>query len=272
MHKFLLFIALALSSVAAAQADARDYLDVVKLRSGRHAKGKVLEYVYGEKVILLATDGELETFEWGRIRKVSYEVGRGRSGGAKAARAVPVDTQVVVPTRAWFHDVAVGGFFGVEASPFQFDNGRSVRVLGYGISYLHVRNFKGLRYGGGLDYVLYNFTRGESSLAVVGMVELPWHLTDSPRLVPFIRLTGGPSIPIGTPSSGNEITRRSVSFLAQPTVGVEFRTQRNEFDNIFFDVGYRFLDSRFTVVTNTLDVVERNINYRRFTLRGGFKF
>jgi len=38
------------------------------------------------------------------------------------------------------------------------------------------------------------------------------------------------------------------------------------------DLGYRFLNSRFNLTTSNLDVVERNVMYRRLSFRGGMRF
>ena len=38
------------------------------------------------------------------------------------------------------------------------------------------------------------------------------------------------------------------------------------------DLGERFLTSKLDRTTDNLDVVERNVNYRRLTLRGGMRF
>ena len=256
-----------------AQKNPNSYIDIVQLTSGRDAKGKILEYVHGEKVVLLAIDGDLEEFEWRRIKRIRFKVDSYYDRkGDKTNNHRPSEVIVAeeTPQRNWFHDVTVGGLFGVQ--PTRFGGSGNDRIMGYGISYAHIRRYKRLRYGAGVDYAVYHYRRGETSLALTAVGELPFLAGGNPKVAPYLRLAAGPAVPTGVPNSDDNITGRSIGIMVHPTAGIEFKTSRNDFNNLFIDLGYRFLNSQFTVTTSTLDVLERNVDYSRFSFRVGYRF
>ena len=65
------------------------------------------------------------------------------------------------------------------------------------------------------------------------------------------------SYPFGAGSRGGEVTKRAISPLVHPSIGLEFGGDNGPLQRLFVDLGYRFLTNRFTITDANLDVILR---------------
>ncbi|NJC25058.1 hypothetical protein [Neolewinella antarctica] len=253
--------------VLPAQSSELSIVDVVQLRSGEKIRGQLAAPVFGRTLIVAAwepTEGDLK-----RIN-VEQERATDSTDLPTLALTTPPPTYTE-PGRTWLHHFSFGGLFGVEAAS-NFGEPTSSRIVGLGANYTLVKSFGALRAGGGVDYALLNYERGEISVAVTGLIEYVINRGDARKVNYYVRLLAGPSLPVGSPGVDQEITSRDVGLVLNPSVGVEFRSGGNDHKNIFLDVGYRFLDAQFTLTTANQVVRERSVAYRRLSFRSGFRF
>lgn len=263
----LLFFA---SLTVVAQTRAGQYIDVVYLQKGKPIEGTVLSYEYNKQVVIIKEDGEVKELPWEEVKRVNFRFDRNRVTETMVEKVDKelVDEEAVIPTpaRSFRHQVTSALTFG---SITNADFGRPGTALGGGFAYHLLRDVSFLTVGAGVDVNLMNHERRENVLAATLTVEVP---IGNGRLRPFVRMEAGPTFPFGGRVSSEEITSRNVTPLYHPAIGVEITPRNGGWGKMTVDLGYRFLNSQFELTTESLDVVERNVNYRRLTLRGGMRF
>ena len=277
MRRFLPLILLAfLSTSLFAQTRANSYIDVVFRFDGEPIEGIILSYEYGKRVVLEKGDGSVKEIPWKEVKRVNFRYDRTRKPAIRINEAEESETiaeaeesALPVPERKFRHQVTTALTFGRTINT---QNGFSqpITTLGGSVAYHLLRDFSFFTTGAGLDVSLMNHQRRENVLALTGLLEVP---VGRGRWRPFARLEAGPSLLFGGDTqTGEEITSRSLSILYHPALGVEITPRNKGWGKLTLDIGYRFLNSRFELTTSTLDVVERNVRYRKFTLRGGMRF
>ncbi|MBC6994662.1 hypothetical protein QWY85_07695 [Neolewinella lacunae] len=254
----------------AAQNRAEGYLDVIHLREGEPLEGTILEYVFQDRVVLVTAGGSVKTVPWADILRVNFRMDKDY---VPTVETTAVGTQdrpgEIIPRRSFLHQVGGGLSFGSNTAN-RFGFSEVLTTIGGNVNY-HLVKRVGQRYvlGAGLDAGLMSFERAENVMALTALGEV--HLNQR-RAQPFIRLEVGPSLPFGGSASGPEISSRQISLLYHAALGLEFKSTPDGWGSLVFDLGYRFLNSSFILTTDTLDVIERNIQYRRLMLRGAIRF
>jgi len=258
-----------------AQNRAPAYIDVVLLKDGDELTGTVIEYVHDKKVVLVLGNGALREIAGDKIRRVNFRLDKYRLKSLeREARLRDKDVdeegeedERLSPTRTLQHQVT-GSINVGRSSVSQFGN---TSTIGGSFAYHLVRKIKFLKVGAGVDVSLMSEARNENVIAATAFAESGIRINGS-NIRPIIRFETGPSLPFGSSTSDNEIISRNVSMLIHPSVGVEIVPRKEKWGSLVFDLGYRFLDSRFTVLTASLDELERSVNYRRLVFRGGLRF
>ena len=276
--RFLLLLAgFLLTSVLTAQPPGQEYVDVVYLRSGNQLEGTVLEYVHDKRVTLVLENGSVREVEWSEMRRVGFRLDRSRLERARReadedyvpepAEATATEEEFRPRRTQTYHQLTAAINLG-QGTPSQF--GVVTTVIGGAFAYHLLRDVGDFRIGGGLDLALMSESRGENVVAVTGQAE--YALLPSRRVRPLLRFEAGPALPFANPGTGNEIRDRQLSFLVHPSLGLDIQPRNGGWGGLVFDVGYRFMDSSFTVVTPNLDELVRTVSYRRLFLRGGLRF
>ncbi|MEO0731271.1 MAG: hypothetical protein AAFZ52_00435 [Bacteroidota bacterium] len=269
MRAFFLFLLLLLSALIYAQRGEDRVTDVVYIRGEKPVEGTVLEYDYGEKVVLVTGAGDTRTVEWDDLIRVNFRLER---APRKAQKKKPVtETELpnrTFPSRKVRHQVS--GHLGVGGGG-QSQFGGTITNFGGGVAYHLVRPLGRLQVGLGLDLALMSHSRQENVLAATALAEYALN-TSERKASPFLRLEAGPSLPVGSLDDDFDITERNLSPLIHPSVGVVFNAGKKQWTSLVLDLGYRFLNSSFIITTETLDVIERNVEYRRLVLRGALRF
>ncbi len=254
----------------AAQERAEVYLDVIHLRDGEPLEGTILEYVFAERVVLVTASGSVKTVPWADILRVNFRLDKNfelpeKTTGPEANEP----PQEIIPRRSYLHQVGGAISFGANTSN-RFGFSEVLTTIGGNVNY-HLVKRVGQRYalGAGVDVGLMSFERAENVVALTALGEVHF---GKRRTQPFIRLEVGPSLPFGGSTNGPEITSRQISLLYHAALGLEFKSTPDGWGSLVLDVGYRFLNSSFILTTETLDVIERNIQYRRLMLRGAIRF
>jgi len=254
-------------------------VDGIRLRNGGLVEGTILEYTYGEAVVMVTEAGETKSFEWEEVLRVNFRIDKSR---LVASSAIPPAKKVVVvkeekkeivptrqlPRRKFLHQVSAN--IGLSTSG-QSRFGGNATTIGGGFGYHLVRPVGKFNVGIGVDANIMSYARLENIVATTAMAEY-YLRRKGKRSRPFFRMEIGPSIPFGSPDDNINITERKLSILYHPSLGVEFAAPEGKWGALVLDVGYRFLDSRFLITTETLDVIQRNIQYRRLVLRGAIRF
>ncbi len=265
--RHLLLICLFAARLATAQTAASPLDDVLHLRDSSTVVGTIVSYVYGQSVTLLNASGELTQYHPDEIVRINY-LSRPKAPRAEAPEPKE-EIEVPTPKRKLRHHLSASSLFGLESGGAF---GESRRTVGVGLSYGIMRPFDRLRLGLAVDFTFLNYSRQENGFAFLAVGEyVLFNLRDG-RVNVYTRVAAGPGLPVGSPDARTEVTRRSASFLIHPSVGLEFRTDRTDFYNIFVDFGYRFWNADFTIRTAAEAVIARNVKYRRLALRGGFRF
>ena len=257
---------------ATAQARAAQYIDLVYPYGKSPVAGTIVSYEYGKQVVMVLENGDLKEIPWKEVKRVNFridnsynpEIDDEEDTGEVAAESAVLPT----PERKLRHQVTSSLTFGNTLN----SNGRfntSRTTIGGGVAYHLLRDVSALTVGTGLDVSLMNHQRRENVLAATVMIEYP---IGKGRWRPFARMEAGPTLPFGNGDSGDEITSRAITFLYHPAVGVEITPRNGGWGKMTLDLGYRFLNSRFNLTTSNLDVVERNVMYRRLSFRGGMRF
>ena len=246
-------------------------VDEVQLYGGDKITGKVLEYNFKENVIIIDEFGETITVEWNKIKRVDYRFDRFRAEqdmleqAPEETTSEPETDSFRQPRRAWRHQVTTGINFGIT-------NGRFGRVNLYGMSlaYHYLRPVGAFTLGVGGDVTTFSYSRSENLGALTVLGEFAFPRAAAKQF--FLRVEAGPSLPIGASATGDNIIRRSVGYLAHPSIGYSFGASKRGHQAIFVDLGYRLANANFDIETASLDVLRRTINYSRFTLRTGLRF
>ena len=274
-HLLFLTLLLLLTIPASAQTKAQKYVDVVFVYKGAPVEGNILSYEYNEKVIIVKDNGTVKEIPWDEVKRVNFRYDKRRTAAKPADEVAEEEEEEVAeeyvlptPKRKFRHQVTTALSFG-RTTNTNFGFPRAATAIGGGVAYHLLRDVSFLTLGAGLDLNLMNHQRQENVIAATVLAEIP---IGKGRWRPFFRMETGPSFPFGGNDSGEEITSRSVTFLYHPAAGVEITPRNGGWGKMTLDIGYRFLNSRFDLTTATLDVVERNVNYRRLTLRGGMRF
>lgn len=273
MRHFLFLLFLSLSFSATAQLRASEYIDVIFLKGGGELVGTIVEYQHGKVVSLVQENGTLRKIGWNDVRRVNFKLDKRRARNlsqgleATGGEEEAVAETVFIPSRKWQHQVTGSINLGRSGSDFGF----GVTTFGGGFAYHAVKNVSFLKIGAGLDLSLMSDSRDENTISTTLFVESPLGFRKK-HLYPIIRLEAGPSLPFGSAGAGNEIIKRRLSFLFHPSVGIAINPRKGQWGSLVFDVGYRFLDSRFTILTASLDELQRTVNYRRLVFRGGIRF
>lgn len=238
----------------------------VMLADGEKVNGKLLEYVFGEKVVLVLDDGDVRVLQWQEVRRLTA-VETGPDGDGKETKPDTLAKENTAPEidRPWRHQVTGGLNFGRAFGPFD-----RVNIYGYSLSYHYVRPVGPVLLGLGLDGTLFSYSRGENVLALSALVE--YQLLRNRRGSPYLRLEGGPSLPFGRPGDEARITNPGLGYLIHPSVGYVFGPNDRTALTLFVDVGYRFANANFTLEPGFGDGFLRRTEYQRFCLRGGLRF
>lgn len=275
MSMRLLFsvLLLVLFSCPAAAQKAAQYIDVVFPFEGGPLEGTIVSYEYGKRVVLVLENGDVKELAWDKVKRVNFRFDRSYKpevdeGGETTEEVVEEAFVLPTPDRKFRHQVTSSLTFGKVSGSNDFFNFTRT-TIGGGLAYHLLRDVSFLTVGAGLDLNLMNHSRGENVLAATVMAEVP---IGKGRWRPFFRMETGPTFPFGAGQSGEEVTSRAVTLLYHPALGVEITPRNGGWGKMTLDVGYRFLNSRFDLITTNLDVVERVVNYRRLSLRGGMRF
>lgn len=270
MRLTLLLTFLLFGFFLSAQERAGTVIDAVQLRDGQVLEGTVLEYNYGRDVVVVMDDGTIRRVAWEEVKRVNFRINKKRDQErveAEAAASENADDETPLPSRRYWHLVSTNLSFGATQDRF----GGNATTLGGGVSYHLIRPLGRFLVGAGIDANLMSYRRAENVVAATGLVDFPVN-ANAKKIRLFLRMEAGPSLPFGTTDESEEITERIITVLYHPAIGLEFMPHKKRWGSLTVDVGYRFLNSRFTITTNTLDVVERNVQYRRLMLRGGIRF
>ncbi len=272
MRNLLSVTLLLLPLLLLAQTRAERYVDVVFRYNAPPLEGNILSYEYNERVVIVKKDGSVKELPWKEVKRVNFRYDKRRAPkiGVQNITEEATEEASVLPTpkRKFRHQVTSALSFGRTTNN---NSGflRSSTAIGGGVAYHLLRDVSFLTVGAGLDVNLMNHQRQENVLAATALIEVP---IGKGRWRPFARMEAGPSFPFGSSESSEEITSRSVTLLYHPAIGVEITPRNGGWGKMTIDLGYRFLNSRFNLTTANLDVVERVVNYRRLTLRGGMRF
>lgn len=269
---FLLLFLLISFNYISAQNKAPEYVDVVSLKGGKELVGTVVEYIHEEKVVMVLENGDLKEIPGDEIRRVNFRLDKYRLQSIKRKTTQLMveeqeEAEVFIPTRKRMHQLTGAVNIG-QSSVSRFGNSRT---FGGSFAYHIVQEVKFLKVGLGVDVSMMSESRNENVAAITSFAESAFSINGG-RLRPLIRFEFGPSLPFGDSGSGDEIIRRDLSFLFHPSIGVEIAPRKGQWGGLVFDLGYRFLDSNFTILTSNLDELERTVNYRRLVFRGGLRF
>ena len=288
MRTFLLLTAILCSLPALAQepelvpvpiVEAPHYEDIVHVLGLGQVEGYVTDYQYGKSVTIHRRYGSRVTFPWEQVKRVTFKERRvgsrsprrpqpavgGQQEAGEGAFILPPP-----PPRKHHHEILVHTNLSQSNTDPDLNRFRNRELaLGIGASYSMLWDHRWLRYGGGVDLALMNNRQRESVIAGLGIVEA---LYGEDRVRPFLRLEAGPSLPLGGGPEGASINARRVSWLVQPTIGLDARASHDPWINFHFDLGYRFLNSRFDIETANLELITQRIQYRRLVLRAGLRF
>ncbi len=268
MKPFLLSTLLFLTAYLTGQVTT-SFLDIVELKKGEDQRGTLIGYRYGEMVTLVAEDGDIVEIPWKDVRRVSF---RSIREAKQAPEIQDIDSSAVsaLPDRKWRHTITTWVGISVTSSDTDFSNngfGGREHFVGTGVGYHFLRQFGPLAVGLGPDFEVMNGERKERLASLTALVEYRW---GKRRLQPAVRFRGGASIPIGHPDLNVET--RQVSPVFHPSVGIHLAPVRGHWSALVLDLGYRFSQLDVTVVNQNLEVVDRKIQYRRFTLSLGTNF
>lgn len=276
--RFLLLVFCYLPLTAQAQPRASEYVDVVYVKGGRELEGTIVAYKHGELVSIVLANGDLQEIDWDDIRRVNFKLDKDRlrkiTRSSQTGEPTAENTgelsraDAFIPRRKTLHQLTGAINLG-QTNSSRF--GRGSTTIGGSFAYHLVREVSFLKVGAGVDLSLMSHSRSENVVSATVFGELPSGFRGR-HVRPVLRLEAGPSLPFGSADSDNEIIRRQLSVMIHPSIGVEILPRKNQWGSLVFDLGYRFLDSRFTVITPNLDELERTVNYRRLVFRGGLRF
>ena len=257
---------LLLPVLALAQAgDHGNYYDYIELRGARDVKGTVIDYSYGESVSYVTALGDTITQPWSKVKSVRFEVDRSPSRPMATPR--PPATLAGLPDRKWFHQVtATVGLSESSLDPTTaFSSSR--RNLSTGASYHHVRPLNTFLVGVGGGAEIMSSVNNERVVTATAFAE---YQLGKQRLRPLLRLLGGLNLPLGHPDL--QLTSRQVGTVVHPAVGFVLLPPQGSYGTLVFDLGYRLTAVAFTNQSSDLEIVRRDISYRRLLFTLGTRF
>jgi hypothetical protein len=259
MYRFLL--SFLLFSVCLTAQQSLEYVDRVDVRGAPNLSGRLIGYAYGDSVTLVDFSGEVHTVGWPDIRRVYFEYERWvqlPDANSEPSTRVRIDQ----PDRPWRHYLTLraGGASERFEDPFFF--GRVTRpTYGLGVSYHYLRRWGKLEGGPGAAYDLMSSRRKEQLLALTALVR---YTIGQWRVRPVASLALGATLPLGSESFGLE--RRGIGHLIHPGLGAVVTPGEGQWGEIGLHLGYRISAVEFTGTNANLEVIERDITYRRLTI------
>lgn len=241
------------------------YYDYIELRGARNVKGTVIDYAYGESVSYLTAPGDTVTQSWSKVKSVRFEVDRSPSRHPTTPRqTAPLSG---LPDRKWFHQVtATVGLSESSLDPTTaFSSSR--RNLSTGASYHNVRPLGTFLVGVGGGAEIMSSVNNERIVTATTFVE---YQLGKQRLRPLLRLLGGLNLPLGHPDL--QLTSRQVGTVVHPSVGFVLLPPRGSHGTLVFDLGYRLTAVAFSSQSSDLEIVRRDISYRRLLFTLGTRF
>lgn len=275
MRLFLLAFCLFFTVGLFSQPKGSEYVDMVYLKNGRDLRGTIVEYNYGEKVAIVLANGDLRELDWEEVRRVNFKLDKNRlrlvsrqeEQAQQASETAEPTPPVFTPKRTFQHQLTGAFNFGNAGSDFGFVS----TTVGGSFAYHLVRQTGPVMVGLGADLSLMSSSRDENVVAVTGFGEYALGRKGK-KVRPFFRFEAGPALPFSGDIEGGEIIERNINLLLHPSVGLLFGPGEGQWTSLFADIGYRFLDSKFTILTPNLDELERRVSYRRLVFRGGLRF
>ncbi|WP_157975853.1 hypothetical protein [Lewinella sp. IMCC34191] len=269
MRLILLICFICLTEWCVAQTIAeRRTVDLVEVRGDMDRRGTLIGYAYGKSVTIVTSTGEVITFPWNKVRRVTFE-GESASPIESEDWWITADTLQVLPGRRFRHQLLfTTGFSQEDQQSFNgFDLGPSLPIYGPGVSYHFLYSTDNFSLGPGAGFEVMNVGRGERLVSLTGLAE---YRLGRGRVRPFGRFQAGVNLPIG--NDRLDMDSRSVGATYHPSVGLLFGPPFGRWMDLSFDIGYRFSTVHFTALTPNLEVVDREIDYRRFTFGLGARF
>ena len=238
------------------------------LMNGQVETVTLLSYHHGDSIIVRNGAGERVSYRWQDVRRVRMD----QPAVVVRSPQLEPEQQTTLPLppsrepRRYVHEFAGYVPMGSVVTLNQFSGRRGNQVsFGLGGSYHFSRRLGRAHLGVGLDYGLYSRTRNER----LGSAGLRGdYYFGNRKVVPFVRADAGAATLIG--NLGGRVISRSVDPFFHPALGVTVRSNRSP-DRLTFDLGYRFVSTSFRLETTGLELIERQVNYRRLILRLGFQ-
>ena len=275
MNKHLLFLTLCFfyftSHPASAQKGYRaDTTEtgstIILMADGQTVPAVLLKYEFGDSVVVRLADGSRVNYPWKQIRRIRMDRRAMVVRSERPERPAPPPPPPPRAPRKTYHELA--GFVPaglIRTSDRFFGGDRESVSFGMGGSYHFGYAFGRLGVAAGIDYGVYSRARNEHLGSVTARAD--YHFGDR-RVTPFLRAEAGVSTLIG--NLGGNITDRSIDPLFHPAIGLALSTDRSP-DRLRLDLGYRFVSTSFRLETNNLEVIEREVSYRRLVIRLGFQ-
>jgi hypothetical protein len=255
---YLLLILLFCVSTLRAQ-NQLDYVDRIDVRGSANLTGRLIGYEFGKSASLVDRQGELHTIPWADIRRVYFEY-RGNGTPVEERKSGPEADSLEAPQRKWRHSLRVR--FGGAWEQFDdftfFDSGRT---YGFGAGYHFLRRFGRLDIGPGVNLDLLNAGREERA---VGASLLTSFVASDWKVRPTVSLEVGAQLAVG--NDDLSIDDRSIGQVFHPAVGVTLWPGREQWGELGLLLGYRISTLSFTATNQNLEVVNRDVTYRRFTV------
>ncbi|WP_116124761.1 hypothetical protein [Lewinella sp. IMCC34183] len=262
---YFILLTLLLSLLAAAALPAQEAVtvhtfDQVTLRrGGGQLQGLLIGYVYGGEATIKTKDGRTVTVPYEQIKRVTLR--RPRGPADELPDGLPVE-----PTElAWRHEISVMlGFVREDLD----GSSAAARTIGFGGAYHLIRQFGGWGAGLGGGYELLHATRRERLLSATALLERQF---GHGRLRPALRLRAGVGLPVVTQDRVSVQDRRT-GLLLHPSLGLELRPPAGNWGAVTADIGYRLVNTGYTLVDEGNRRIDRDLNYRRLTLSLATRF
>jgi hypothetical protein len=260
MRHLLIPLILLMTGPVGAQGREIDYVDRIDVVRGQDLRGRLIGYEHGESATLVDLEGELHTIDWENIKRVYFQYDPRAAPPRKEETAVADTAAIDLPARKWRHLLSLRAG-GTREERFDGFGPFLEPTYSLGASYHLLKKWNRLQLGPGLGYDLMSLRRQERILAATFLGRLT--LSDW-RIRPTLTLEAGMNLPLG--SASFTLDRREVGTLIHPTLGVVLAPAAGQWGEIGLGLGYRI--SRVTLQgTNlNLEVVERDITYRRLTI------
>ena len=268
--RYCLLLLIGLLSLPTVAQQGADYLDVIKVRGGKNREGTIVSYTFQGEVTIRDTEGTLTTLRADQIRRIEYRK-IAEAPLKSTAEASPKNAPQGLPDRKWRHQLSTTVDFARENQVIDFGGGffesSTTTNLGLGVNYHFVCESAHLSYGIGPGLNVLTARRSESVVTLTGLME--YALGDR-RLRPTFRVEGGYAHPIGT--AAQSISNRRGGALLFPSLGLALRPETGRWGGLHLQLGYRFTNVGFTLVTPNLEIIDRRVDYRRLVLSIGSRF